>query len=806
MSDTPKAKYSVAMIVRDCATELERCLKSFAAYPDEIVVVNTGIDESEKGFKETNGVARSFGAKIFHFPWIEDFSAARKFSFDQCSHDAVMWLDSDDTVEGAKSLDGIIRQAFGSGQCESLYLEYLYDFDKSGNCTTLLTRERVVDRRWYEWRAPIHEVLCERFRARITKVPPQAARIKHHHIRAEEGETPRSLHRNLRILEHHYGDGKKYCEERMVFYWAQTLLGMGRYEEALKKYLEYVPRSGSNHEIQSALCAASECARKLDMIPHARALAHQAIERNPEAPTPYFVLAQACLAGHLDDLARHYAMRCLESADKFQQEMVSFPKMIFGGAAFLVAEINYKQNRIDEIEPMLVIAQKYFTPQDAGIVEMRKNIATAKKKTALLTAYNQFRAEAEAQGRHQDVRSFARMMPDEIKGFPEVARYLPKTRPNDKPTVVFLCGGGMAGGWGPELLRTGIGGSEEAVCYLAEQFVKKGWHAEVYGSVQRQTWNGVEWYPIDNFSGDDEEHPVEALVVWRDPMQVLYFGVKAKKTYLWLHDMPAPGSWMPDLWNAFDGIFVLSEFHGREHSFVPDAKKVLTGNGLPLDRLVPMDQLTNEPTRMVYASDPTRGLETVLNWWEYIKAAVPTAELDVFYGFHPTLVAAAHGRDPYARNLAAQIQRIDEKRQQPGVNWLGFVGQDVLHAGMAKCGLWLYPTVFPEISCITGMKMQAHGVIPVTVNQFAMKETVRHGVKLDQRMDTLEAQRVWADEVIRLALNPWDEAKRIDMALDARATFDWSKIADQWIGLMSQKTDAPRQYARGRIDLIRASP
>ena len=225
---TAKAKWSLAMIVRNCADSLERCLKTIAAYPDEIVIVNTGVDESEPGFKETSRVAESFGAKVFHFPWIENFSAARNLSFQKCSNDVVMWLDSDDMVDNPMMLDRCIRQQFGAGRIGVLYAEYLYAFDsiefdgkkpvKWGTCTALLTRERVVDRRSFEWRAPIHEVLCENFRVVGSKIEPRIARIRHVHLHDEESQNG-SLERNLRIIEYHYlpkeqGGLGEYCEER----------------------------------------------------------------------------------------------------------------------------------------------------------------------------------------------------------------------------------------------------------------------------------------------------------------------------------------------------------------------------------------------------------------------------------------------------------------------------------------------------------------------------------------------------------------------------------------------------------------
>lgn len=808
------AKWSLAMIVEPAehrAAELERCLKSIAAYPDEVVITITAKDGSSPGAKAVESVAKQFGAKISYFEWIEDFAAARNFSFAQCSNDVVMWLDSDDTVESPQKLAQCVREAFGRAEIDSIHAEYLYDFDESGQCTTVLARERIVDRRAFEWRAPIHELLCDRFQTRATRLPPQLGRVIHNHKRNDAAQRA-SLERNLRVIERHYlpveqGGLGENCDERMLFYWANTLLGLGRPEEALGKFMEYVPRSGAPAEIQQALVNASECARMIGKLPEARALAQQAIDRNPEAPTGYFMLAQAHNVGNNAMLAEHYALLCLERANKFQQEIVSNPKAIFGGSALIAAQAKYKQHKLAEIEPLLQVAEKYMGSNDPLIVEMRANIADWSHKNKLLNAYNVLREEVEKRDGVESVRKLAKLAPEEIMAHPSVAAYLPKNRPSGKKSIAFYCGGGMPGVWGPELLSTGIGGSEEAVCYLSEQFAKAGWHVEVYAPCNRQTWQGVEWYPVEQYSGDSDDSVLDVLVVWRAAYQIVTNGSSARRTYLWLHDTPNRAAWVNGVWDAYDGIFVLSKFHDGVYDFVPQDKKILSANGLPTEKLVPIDQLENEPHRFVYASCPTRGLETVLLWWEQIRKEIPDAELDVYYGFHPTLMKQCEAKDPYSRAIAQCVRRIDELRKQPGVNWHGFVGHDVLHEGFSKCGLWLYPTQFPEISCITAMKMQAHGVVPVCSTIGALPETVTHGVKIPN-IDTLEGQKLWCDSVIALAKNPPSKEERVEMAKAARARFSWKAVCDQWDGIFSDHLKQPgrrdRFYARNRMDLMRA--
>src|SRR5207245_2954912 len=59
---------SLCMIVRDNAGTLKACLESIRPWVDEMIVVDTGSTD------KTPVIAQQLGAKVFHFPWCDDFS------------------------------------------------------------------------------------------------------------------------------------------------------------------------------------------------------------------------------------------------------------------------------------------------------------------------------------------------------------------------------------------------------------------------------------------------------------------------------------------------------------------------------------------------------------------------------------------------------------------------------------------------------------------------------------------------------------------------------------------------------------
>jgi glycosyltransferase involved in cell wall biosynthesis len=86
----PGLKLSIALIVKNEARCLARCLRSVQAIADEILVVDTGSTDG------TPSVARQFNAKVSDFPWVNDFSAARNFALDLTTGDWILVLDADE--------------------------------------------------------------------------------------------------------------------------------------------------------------------------------------------------------------------------------------------------------------------------------------------------------------------------------------------------------------------------------------------------------------------------------------------------------------------------------------------------------------------------------------------------------------------------------------------------------------------------------------------------------------------------------------------------------------------------------------
>src|SRR5271169_1554439 len=83
---------SLCMIVKNEEKFLEKCLMSVAPICHEMIVVDTGSTDA------TKAIAEKCGAKVYDFPWIDDFSAVRNYSLSHATGDFIFVLDADEVI------------------------------------------------------------------------------------------------------------------------------------------------------------------------------------------------------------------------------------------------------------------------------------------------------------------------------------------------------------------------------------------------------------------------------------------------------------------------------------------------------------------------------------------------------------------------------------------------------------------------------------------------------------------------------------------------------------------------------------
>ena len=113
------AKISLCVIAKDEARVLPRMLASVQGVVDEIIVVDTGSTD------DTAAIAASFGARVIHSPFQDDFAAVRNVSLDAATHPWILVLDADEVL--APGAGNALRRAAADARLAGAYLRFEND-------------------------------------------------------------------------------------------------------------------------------------------------------------------------------------------------------------------------------------------------------------------------------------------------------------------------------------------------------------------------------------------------------------------------------------------------------------------------------------------------------------------------------------------------------------------------------------------------------------------------------------------------------------------------------------------------------
>lgn len=282
---------SLTMIVRDEEANLERCLSSVAPYVDEIIIVDTGSQD------RTVEIARQFTDRIFHFEWINDFSAARQYALDQATGKWLFWLDADDILIGGEYLRAEIADAANASSDLSdlfaLYWRYVSIRTLDGTEQASWWRERCIpNNAAFRWHGRVHEVLT-------TDQPYQRIQSAQISVQHWQGESLHRSRRNLTILEAEYAESADVITPRSLYYLGNEYRDHGQWEDAVRIYSLYLERGNWAEERYFAGIRLANCLHHLERYHEAITACLLALREQPTFPHAYYQLA--CYYYHLKD-------------------------------------------------------------------------------------------------------------------------------------------------------------------------------------------------------------------------------------------------------------------------------------------------------------------------------------------------------------------------------------------------------------------------------------------------------------------------------------------------------------------------
>ena len=356
---------------------------------------------------------------------------------------------------------------------------------------------------------------------------------------------------------------------------------------------------------------------------------------------------------------------------------------------------------------------------------------------------------------------------------------------NHKLTIVFYVNG-MAFN-GDSLKEHSLGGSETAGLCMAREMAALGHDVVVFSNCDKPgKYDGVKYRNLAEFPSYTVFSDIDVLIAQRVP-QVFSNPTKSKLNILWQHDLGlkrARKDFRGSLWNV-DEVMGLSDFHIDQMAEVYEVPKELfwkTRNGI--DPIQFKKGYDRKPKRLIYTARPERGMDILLfdimpKIWE------KDPEVELFLAGYDNTVPQMK---PFYDSLHAKI--AEHKEAGFKVEWLGALTKKELYEHYQRATLYVYPTEFEEISCITAMECMACG-LPMIYNPVAaLPETVpmECGVRLeitddkDEQMNSRNPkyQEHFANGVVKAINSPKVmDALRISGLKHAKSLL-WSDLAREW--------------------------
>jgi tetratricopeptide (TPR) repeat protein len=600
-------KVALTYIVKDNSelSLFQKSLKSFMPYFDGLFVVVNGLsgqhEKIHQEVKKWKGKSLSISPEthphVYHKnedgKWeFVNFAGARQATWDLVTpeFDYISWADTDDLLQGGNEIRKL-AQAAKNQNIDTIYCTYYYSciFNEDGSVKEPVIfheRERLIKNGVYKWTSWLHEVCVpidgQAQNHKVQKFshnPKQGVNILWVHT-ADYKKSSQALERNVRILELQAKD-ENYKDPRTLLYIAKTYFDIGGNDKLISadKYLDmYLPLSGWDEEIAVAHHYKGLIRQRLgrdgDAIPYYK----EAIKIFPRNHIDYLRLADAC-----------FKVNRYEDGSIYLAQSAVLPEMESKATIGNPFEVK-----------ILFLTLKYQEAQKKGDIGAMEQYAKLRSEYVTDELYNDILKNKElndvAKGLYNYAIYLLKNSPTAMDGFIETIKKpfveeefvmklsnsrIPKVWADNEIVYYASFAQKHFEEWTPKNLETGIGGSESAVIYLAQEWVKKGFKVTVYCDCGNNAGNydGVEYKHYNTVNFHDQ---FSTIIFWRSPHLLDLPMLKAKRIFMDLHDIADMTHWTPERVKKVDKIFFKSKWHRRNLPNIPNDKAVVISNGINL--------------------------------------------------------------------------------------------------------------------------------------------------------------------------------------------------------------------------------
>jgi len=368
--------------------------------------------------------------------------------------------------------------------------------------------------------------------------------------------------------------------------------------------------------------------------------------------------------------------------------------------------------------------------------------------------------------------------------------------------------------------RRPLGGSQSALCYLAESLAAAGHEVWLLNrTATLHASGGVCCIPLPQVNAN-LIRGLDAAVVLNDPAGGLALRPHLSSSgqlVLWSQHAADQGAVQAlrqgNVRQAYDHFVLVSQWQLGEYlrAFeLPAHRCTVLRNaigpafGESLGQPLSIASRKPDPPVLAYTSTPYRGLDLLLEVFPEIRRRVTGATLRVYSSMAVYQHDSARDQDKHGR-------LYDRCRQLEGVGYMGSLPQPQLARQMAEVSLLAYPNTFAETSCLAVAEALATGCLVVTSDLGALPETAAGFATLVPGPQNRSAYaRAFVQAVVdQLTFGRehpdgprWQSVAQIAWY---RENYTWTVRARQWIEYLTSQP--PRSHlpatARGIAPAIR---
>lgn len=378
---------------------------------------------------------------------------------------------------------------------------------------------------------------------------------------------------------------------------------------------------------------------------------------------------------------------------------------------------------------------------------------------------------------------------------------------------------------GTTVHNQGLGGSESAVTFMAEQLAQLDFAVTVFNNcnidhARPGVYNNVTYCPISDLAQDHlfdivissrtiipfaEPHRYPELNDGRAmPLQSfdLYNRIvaQARMRVLWMHDTFCLGDNMIEelaVQNRITDIFTLSDFHltyvancnhGRRRNFeVLKSKLFITRNGARCYN-TQVDIQAKDPNLFVYNASVTKGMIPLVNdIWPIVKHHIPEAQLKVIGGYYR--FSDSSGPDAQEQDWRRMV--ADPRYAELGIEFTGVIPQKEIATILTRAYMMIYPAAFPETFGISSLESLLYNTPVATCRFGALEEIVPEGAgyHLDYAIepnvlypdiDRARQCQLFAGMIVRAHQNKYLHQQKQYYCNSVKDIAGWDSVAQQW--------------------------